>query len=442
MLLLYSVAETPRLRYMADFLSRELFDEPITLTTDALYFRQHDGPKLNYSQAPVALVEFWLSPVPLLFEQGISAQALQFFEMQGLKAFFQTGGDFPFDLLAASFYLLSRYEEYLPHEPDSYGRFSHRSSVAYREGFLQQPLVNLWIAEFKKALLLRFPTVLFARQAFTCQLTYDIDMAYAYRHKGWAVTAGGLLKSTVLGRWAEAVTRWRVITGNEKDPFDCFEWLDALHLYCRMKPVYFFLVARRRSVYDKNNSPSSNKFCSLIEYYARHYETGLHPSWRSEDEPGLLQEEREWLEVITEKPVTLSRQHYLRFSLPNTFRRLIGAGIRKDFSMGYGSINGFRASVASSFYWYDLQREAATSLQLYPFCFMDANAHFELRYTPGQAYQELMQLYESVKKVQGLFISVWHNNLLGTDPRFSGWREMFELFMRETVYWDAYCDAG
>ena len=59
--------------------------------------------------------------------------------------------------------------------------------------------------------------------------------------------------------------------------------------------------------------------------------------------------------------------------------------------MGYGSINGFRASVASSFYWYDLEKEEATTLRIFPFCFMDANSYYEQRQTTAQAMTELMR---------------------------------------------------
>ncbi len=63
------------------------------------------------------------------------------------------------------------------------------------------------------------------------------------------------------------------------------------------------------------------------------------------------------MEYISGQRINRSRQHYIRFSLPGTYRRLLQHGIDQDFSMGYGSINGFRASVASSFYWYDLERK-------------------------------------------------------------------------------------
>ena len=99
--------------------------------------------------------------------------------------------------------------------------------------------------------------------------------------------------------------------------------------------------------------------------------------------------------------------------------------------MGYGSINGFRASVASPFYWYDLEKEEATYLLLYPFCYMEANSFFEQKITPQQALEEMRHYYQQVKKVNGTFISIWHNTFLGTDERFKGWRDVYYQFIQE-----------
>jgi hypothetical protein len=261
-------------------------------------------------------------------------------------------------------------------------------------------------------------------------------------YKGWVRTLGGFAKAISKGQWALVKERYLVLRNKKKDPFDCYEWLDAIHLYCRAKPYYFFLVAKKQQGYDKNVSTQSAEFRKLLEYYGATYKIGIHPSWQSGDDPRLLTEELEWMEVITEKQIVESRQHYIRFTMPATYRRLADAGIKKDFSMGYGSINGFRASVCSSFQWYDLEKEVATDLMIYPFCFMDANSFYESMHSPHKAYSELIQFYEIVKKFNGLFITIWHNHILGTDPVFEGWREMFELFMKETVYWDAYYDGS
>ncbi|MCG7859148.1 hypothetical protein MD537_19390, partial [Flavihumibacter sediminis] len=125
------------------------------------------------------------------------------------------------------------------------------------------------------------------------------------------------------------------------------------------------------------------------------------------------------------------------FTLPGGYQRLLDSGIQKDYSMGYGTINGFRASVASSFYWFNLETNATTALRLYPFCFMEVNAFFEQKLTPQQAYTELMKYYVAVKKVQGIFITIWHNNYLGSDPKYASWRDLYEIFMKEDAYWDA-----
>ncbi|WP_276479889.1 polysaccharide deacetylase family protein [Paraflavitalea pollutisoli] len=439
-MLLFSYTITPRLQYVVDFLNKELFETTVTITTDLHHFQTAVGPRINYSSEPFDAEVFSVRPVRLLFEKGIRPQDIHCFTSQGRTAFFASEGDLPFDLLAATFYVLSRYEEYLPHDKDEYGRYAHTNSLAFREGFLDQPLVNYWLLQFKQALLQRFPNLTFSKKNFKCILSYDIDIAWSYLHKGFVRTAGGFARSVIKGQWTEVKDRWNVLRGLQKDPYDCFEWLDALHLYCRLRPYYFFLVARKQVGYDKNTPTDVKAFRQLIEYYSNTYKTGIHPSWQSGDDPDLLVEEKEWLEVVADTPITRSRQHYIRFELPDTYRLLVKAGIEKDFSMGYGSINGFRASVCSSFVWYDLNLEQSTSLVLYPFCFMDANSYYEQKDTPQQAYAELVLYHEQIRKLNGMMISIWHNSILGTDRRFAGWREMFELFMRETVYWDAYSD--
>jgi hypothetical protein len=442
MLLVYSPSNGPRLQYVVNFFSNELFDHPIRITTSEREYLKFDGPKLNYSLQDLCVNELVIIPVKLLFETGITPQQISCFDTGNGKAFFETGGDMQFDIFAATFYLLTRYEEYLPHDKDEFGRYAHTNSLAYREGFLHLPLVNMWLQDLKTVLLIKFPGIKFKGRHFENVISYDIDIAYSYLCKGLLRNIGGTLRSMWKGEWSLVAERWAVLMGFRKDPFDCYEWLDALHLYCRLKPYYFFLVPKNNSVYDKNVSTSAKRFKELVEYYCATYNVGIHPSWQSGDDHSLLREEIEWLEVIGNKDIQASRQHYIRLTVPETYRRLIAAGIEKDFSMGYGSTNGFRASVSTCFRWYDLEREQSTSLNIYPFCFMDANSFYEAKHTPSQAFDELMQYYNAVKKVNGVLITIWHNSLLGTDRNTAGWSRMFEIFMKEMVYWDAYYDGS
>ena len=140
-------------------------------------------------------------PHSLLFENKIIEQPIQCFDANGRKAFFISDSDFPFDIFAASFYLLSRYEEYLPHQKDIYGRYAHENSLAFKEAFLNQPLVNLWLKDFKDALKRAFPKLTpegsGRHSLFTLLPTYDIDIAWSYQTQrlvakpGWLDTITG-----------------------------------------------------------------------------------------------------------------------------------------------------------------------------------------------------------------------------------------------------------
>lgn len=428
---------THRLQYTTAFIGRELFNEPLQLTTDPAAFQQFGGPKINYRTERAAGEAFHLTPHALLFETGITPQEIECFECQKRKAFFRSAdSDFEFDIFAAIFYLLSRYEEYLPHTTDRYGRYDHTQSLAWREGFLHLPLVNCWLDDLKVALKKKYPAIFFYRKPFKFIPTYDIDIAWSYRHKGLLRNAGGALRSMLNNDWAGVKERIAVLRKKQRDPYDSYEWLDALHLYCRLRPYYFFLLAERLHKYDKNIAPSKKAMQDLILYHAGKGTVGIHPSWQSSDDKRLLKQEMGWLEFITGEPVKYSRQHYIRLSMPDTYRHLIAAGIHKDFSMGYGTINGFRASAACSFYWYDLQKEESTGLMLFPFCFMDANAFYEQRLSPQEAMAELMRYYQQVRQVNGLMITIWHNNFLGTARLYKGWREVYEIFLKEEIYWD------
>ena len=429
-MIVYTNKITPRLQYIIDFIGRQITGESFLLTTDATTYRQSSEPKINYSKDKISNDELLIIRYSLLIEDSIKEQNISCFEVKGFKAFFKTEGDYPFDILAASFYLLSRYEEYLPHKKDMYGRYAHENSLAFKEEFLQLPLINIWIEDFKKVLKTKFSILNFKPSTFNFQPTYDIDEAYAFKNKNLAWNLGGAVKSIVNGEWSMVKKRIKVLRGKSKDPYDAYEWMDKLHEKNNLKPFYFFHCAIEKGKYDKNIPPSHPAMQELIKQHAEKYPVGIHPSWMSGDNEDLLAKEIKVLESATGKKITASRQHYIRFTLPHTFRRLIAEGITDDHSMGYGSINGFRASVASSFYWYDLEKRQQTNLLLHPFCFMEANSFFEQKYLPQRAYEEMMQYYNVVKSVNGTLITIWHNNFLGTHPLFRGWRDVYEEFVK------------
>ena len=105
-------------------------------------------------------------------------------------------------------------------------------------------------------------------------------------------------------------------------------------------------------------------------------------------------------------------------------------GIVHEYSMGYGSINGFRASFTDAYFWFDIKEDKQSALLIHPFCFMDANSFYEQNMSPEKAFEELMHYYMAVKSVNGRLITIWHNSFLGSSGEFKGWKEVYEKFVK------------
>lgn len=423
MLLVYSPQKSPRLLYICRFIFEKLgIDFNITEHKDE--FQQHPGSKINYSKN-VDFTGFQIIPAGLLNEGGVFQKNINHETLQGLPIIFpNNAGSIPFDIFSAAFFLLSRYEEYLPYTPDEYGRFPYRNSTAWRLGFLQRPVINEWINWFAQKLISQFPDIKIALPKFSFRPTYDIDMAWSYKNKGILRNLGGMIKKPSMERVA-------VLFGLRKDPFDVYQWLNAVNKDFDLDPIYFFLLAENRSGLDKNISPANPNFIKLLADHANRYKMGLHPSWESNHKPGVLLREKKSLESLIQQPVTSARQHYIKMNMPDTYRALTEAGITDDYSMGYGSINGFRASVAAPFKWYDLLKEEETSLTVHPFCFMDANSYYEQKQDLIQTQEELWYYLDQCKSLGGTLITIFHNSFLGTGKLAEGWRDLYTEFIRQ-----------
>lgn len=429
-MLLYAHTITPRLRYIAEWFQEHYLEESLELTDLADRYKSHEGPRINYSAHRIAETECWIEPSPLLFEDSILPIELTVCS-NGFSPFFFAGrGDMDFDVLAAGFYLISRYEEYLPHEKDAYGRFAHVQSIAFRHRFLNRPLVDEWMDRFCNCLRSYYPELKLKQRHFQFQATYDIDESFAYSYKSVGLHVAGITRDLIRGRFDWVTERIRTLRDRQADPYDSFSFLSELHQSIGARPICFLHVAKHRGAYDKNVSPGHPAQQVLIRSIANWSDIGLHPSWQSGDRIGLLQDEKSVLEDITQSPIYRSRQHFIRFQLPDTFHALINLGITDDYSMGYGSINGFRASTTRSFYWFDLCSNVITSLRIHPFCYMDANSFYELGHTIDQAEREWTELEQAVRSVNGRMIVIWHNNFLGTQKRFAGWRDRYANWLQ------------
>ncbi|HKK09299.1 MAG TPA: polysaccharide deacetylase family protein, partial [Bacteroidales bacterium] len=364
----------------------------------------------------------------LLFENEIDNGEVSTIEFEGSKALFPVKDEksfLPFDPFAASFYLLSRYEEYLPHKKDEHGRFHAHESIAWKNRFLKKPVVNIWAYHIKKILQKRFPGLKFKKRKFKFIPTYDIDIAFSYRSKGFVRTTGGYLNDLYRGQWKNLVLRTKAITGASPDPYDTFSYQINLHKRFNLNAIYFFLFGNY-SRYDKNISVNNKRYQHLIKHISDYAQVGVHPSYVSQDDFDQLKKEVSKLSTVLKREIKDSRQHYLRLDLPTTYRNLQALEITNDYTMGYAAEPGFRAGTCDPFYFYDLDLEIETKLRVHPFTIMDGTLIDYQKIKPQDAKQVIKPLIEEVKAVDGTFISLWHNHSLNPDSIYGNWREVYE----------------
>ncbi|MEX2589507.1 MAG: polysaccharide deacetylase family protein [Chitinophagales bacterium] len=426
-LIVYAPETTNRTRYTFDLFFKESMRLPYKIVNNIDEFNSFDGAKICYGSQTMP-DELCFGAVFLLFEKKIRKQEIEVLDYNGYKVFFKVEDEdyaLPYDPFAAAFYLVSRYEEYLPCVKDMYGRYPAEESLAYKNDFLKTPVVNYYIDEVAEVLKEYFPDIKIERPKYSFTPTYDIDSAFAYKNKGLIRNIGGLFKSLFQGEYNIFSDRIKVYLGLKKDPFDTYDYLLSLHKKNDLEPVFFFLVGEYGE-YDKNISIKITEFQSLIKSVDDFAKVGIHPSFASNEEPEKLSVEIAQLRKVLKREITRSRQHFLMLTFPKTYSQLIENDIQADYTMGYASDIGFRASICQPFYFYNLTLENKTKLLIYPFCIMDACLYYYLKYSPEQAILACRQIITEVQKVNGNLITLWHNNSLSDQNEWKGWVKVYE----------------
>jgi len=430
-LLIFAPEITPRVEYTFGLIFQDILGIELIFTTNADEFQQSATPKINYSPTNFSSGLF-LKAHSILFEKSIDIQQIETVEYLQMQLFFPTSEDsfLPFDPFAMTFYLVTRYEEYLSESTDEHERFTDSENILMTLGLYQKPIVDqmaYWIAEIIGA---EYPEFKIRKRTFQLLTTIDIDNAWAFKNKSLLISFGAIAKAILHGRWNELKQRAVVFLGLRNDPYDTYKYILETYKGALNRILFFFLLGDR-SRFDKNISHKNKSFRQLIADMASVCEVGIHPSYSSNEKPWLFETEKERLENIIQKPVTQSRQHYLKLKFPKTYQNACKSGITDDYTMGFASLVGFRAGTCTEFKFFDLSKNHPTELTIHPFQAMDVTLKNYLHLKPQEAWLLIEKLMLEVKNVNGTFVSLWHNESLKDSGQWLGWREVFEQILEK-----------
>ncbi len=407
MLLIYTQKVTPRIVYIFKHLCTHILGIPINFTSKIEEFIAHDGPKLSYGKQALGN-EFFIQNVDLLLEQGFSEIEIKVQPWDDTIGFFALAesSDLPFDIFAASFYLLSRYEEYLPHVKDEFGRFPASESIAFQENFLHKPIVDIWAYKFQEILMERFPQLEHKKRAYHNSTIITSENTFIFKNKGFLRSFVGLLSDLVQFNIGKVLDRLQVWIRIKSDPNDTFEDLISIIREDKIETLFMFQLSDF-SRHDRNISHNRIPHRAVIKSVADYSKVGLLMGYYAMEDIRILRKEKLRLEDIVHSSVEHAMNHQYNLRLPDQYNNLIELEIHNDYSMGYPDKLGFRAGTSTSYLFYDINMEVTTPLKVHPYAF---NSNVVAKMTRNKLKEDLRRIILETKEVQGTLRSVFSNH--------------------------------
>lgn len=353
------------------------------------------------------------SAVPVIFGAG------------GFNSRDTGGAMLSLDIFGSAFFMLSRYEEAVSKHRDNHDRFPATASLAYRERFLNRPIVDEYTEILWAAITRVWPQLERKPREFKLFVTCDVDHPY---HAGATSflrmikrTAGELVrKRTLRGTVTPAKNYFASKIGDwSNDPYyHTVDWMMDVNEKAGNQVAFYFIPEITDPRMDDTCPITDSAVKSMLKRIAhRGHEIGIHPGFNTYQSPkniisgkNRLQNVLDQVEIRQE--IVGGRQHYLRWAT-KTPAIWDAAGLEYDSTLGYSDHAGFRCGTCHEYGMYDLHARRPLKLVQRPLIVMELTvvAHMGHGYTKD-ALATMKNLKGAVKKFKGSFTLLWHNSCL------------------------------
>ncbi len=315
------------------------------------------------------------------------------------------------DIFAASFFMLTRWEEYVNKNRDSHDRFPATESLAYKQGFLDRPVINEYVEELKEKLLELDSSLELKKRNYQLILTHDVDNLYFWKNikQLLRIVVGDILKRKDLALAYNRVREYVLVkTNRQRDPFDTFDGLMDKSESIGVKSRFYFMSGGVTE-YDNRYKIDEIKSLELIEKIKkRGHIIGIHPSYNAYNDKIQFKKELDLLEEAVGQKVIEGREHYLRFEVPITWQVWEDNGMKVDSTCGYADKEGFRCGTGNEFTVFNILTREKLKLKERPLIVMDCSL-FDYN---NNSYDKAMKKVRKMTKLTKDFTMLWHNSYI------------------------------
>jgi len=327
------------------------------------------------------------------------------------------------DIAGSVFFMLTRYEEIVLSPRDEHGRFPAKASLAYREGFLERPIVDEYIEILWACMKRLWPGLKRKEQSYRVCLSHDVDHPLGAVNKRWLQVLRSIAGDLVRRKDVSLAYRRAVAKCSGRydlDPYNTFDLIMDVSERYGLRSAFYFKTDSSNSRFDENyflDLPWIQEL--LLRIHERGHEIGLHSSYEAYKDPARTRAEFKALLQLAERLGIVQetwggRQHYLRWENPITWQIWEDAGLNYDTTLGFAEHVGFRCGTCHEFPVFNLRTRKALRLRERPLIVMDttllAPEYMDLR--PEQALEWIERLSNTCRRVGGTFTLLWHNTNL------------------------------
>ena len=398
MLLIYTQKLTPRIDYMFKQICSSMLGIEISFTSEIEEFISHNKPKISYGKIPLGS-ELFFESYGILSENKIHPLSIEVSEWGYTYGFFRTSekSALPYDIFSAAFYLITRYEEYLPYIPDEYGSFPVEQSLAFKSKFLEQPIIDYWADIFLNTLLVAFPSLKYKKKYFKVNPLIQAKQPFVYTNQALVNTIFGFVKEVGSWKIKDAIVRVQTLLGLKPDPYDTFSWIIQNTKMASKKLLVFFMLGDANIISQRQNTYSP-KMHQKIKFVGDYENIGIIFSQAAILNQDVMKEEKSRMEAITHRPIRSSMFENNTLKFPEAYRGLIQLEIEKDYSMVYPDTIGYRAGTCSEFLFYDLEHEIKTPLIISPIAI---STHALKEFGTDKTERLIQEFYEQTANLGG-----------------------------------------
>ena len=405
-ILVYVPKENSRIYYVFKHICKRILQLDVKFTTKVEPFIAFKGIKFSYAKKQLGK-EIFVEQYGLLSEQGFTDKEIKMGNWSGVPCFFKTSSksSIPYDIFSASFYMLTRYEEYQPYVKDNREGFPIKESIAYQNDFLERPVVDEWAYAFREVLKAKFPNHSFPERKGKQKSIIAVEEVFAYAQKGFVRQLGGFFNDLSRLQFKLILKRIISVARYQSDPL--YVYNDIVDFYQQNNyPMHFMFQLSNYSRYSKNLSYNRTTYQRIIKSIGDYASLGLLLGFEATQEVEvLIKEKKRWEAIVNEElDNVLINRHSINF--PDAYKNMEKLSLSDDYSMGFKKALGFRAGTCTPFLFYDLDLEQLLPLTVYPSVFNSIALEF---IDPGEVVDQIKRIKKNINQVNGYFLGIFEN---------------------------------